>query len=542
MTREAALSAAHPKLLGRMATFTQNVDKFPAGTTVGAFRQSNWPFGSLPPVGAPLGSPDGSAVVATGGLLSIPNLADSTAYFLTNTSGTPGSMGYARHSSAATPAVAVASQLTEPWVMAHRGGGGNVSPDNALESLDLGVSYGYGIVDGGDLRFGADSSVLCCHDTTVDRTINASGNVSSESLFSWQTRTMKQFSPQWPATLRPPTFDQWLDRVKALNVVCTPEVKVTGNAALNSAVVAKIVRRGMQKQCVFQSFTLSDLAAAKAAGIKTMYLAQGAPGSAASIIAAAPDFYSFDYTNGATTDLLLQQLSAAGIKIVPWTVDSKADYAAVQARLAGIAVPMAGVVSNDPLWINGTTLPTFTTDNFTAGIVAPGNVLGGTSDRPTWTGSPNRRYFDGQTGLYQFECQGSMNKPGLVSLIVTVTFDVLDTTATRHADIVWGCVDDTPNIPSANIGYAAILRQNGSFELFKGPTNLATLATAAVVAGQAVQIKCEFVGTTVKATRMDTADVVSAVDSTFRGGYFHLGKQVQGATKGKYSFSGITVA
>lgn len=441
------------------------------------------------------------------------------------------------------------SDLTEPWIMAHRGGGGNVSPDNALESLDLGVGYGYGIVDGGDLRLGVDNSILCCHDATMDRTISASGNVSSETLFSWQTRLMKQFTPAWPSTFRPPTFDQWLDKVKRLNVCCTPEVKVTGNATLNAAVVAKIVQRGMQKQCIFQSFTLSDLAVAKAAGIKTCYLAQGSPGSAATIIAAAPDYYGFDYTNAASTDSLLQQLGAAGIKMFPWTVDSRADYATLQTRLTGLGLTIAGIASNDPVWVRGDTQPVATTDPYSSGVVPPGNVLGPNQVRPTWVGSsPVRKYFDDTSGLNQFEVQSwGFKSGGMTSVTATITFDVLDTTTTRHADIVFGCIDDTPYFPSATApGYGVILRQNGQFQIFKGTTQLTgALAntTAITVAGTAIQVKCEFSGSTVKATRMDTSDVIQGTDSTFRGGYFHLGKQVGSTgTRGKYSFSGVTVA
>jgi hypothetical protein len=66
-----------------MAAYSGQVAQFfPAGATVGAYRQSNWATFQLPPSGAPQGSADASGTVAADGSLSITGLAANTDYFL----------------------------------------------------------------------------------------------------------------------------------------------------------------------------------------------------------------------------------------------------------------------------------------------------------------------------------------------------------------------------------------------------------------------------------------------------------------------------
>lgn len=56
--------------------------KFPVGTTVSAYKQSNFGPSSVPPGGnPPLGSADASAVVAADGTVTLTGLATETAYF-----------------------------------------------------------------------------------------------------------------------------------------------------------------------------------------------------------------------------------------------------------------------------------------------------------------------------------------------------------------------------------------------------------------------------------------------------------------------------
>lgn len=65
-----------------MASFSlKAVDRFPVGTSVGAYPQSNWLQSQLPPSGAPQGAATESAVVSAAGVASFSALADETRYY-----------------------------------------------------------------------------------------------------------------------------------------------------------------------------------------------------------------------------------------------------------------------------------------------------------------------------------------------------------------------------------------------------------------------------------------------------------------------------
>lgn len=66
-----------------MATFTTTTDRFPAGTTVTVYPESNWPQAGRPPSGAPIGSSTTSAVVSTASVLTFTGLAAATRYYMT---------------------------------------------------------------------------------------------------------------------------------------------------------------------------------------------------------------------------------------------------------------------------------------------------------------------------------------------------------------------------------------------------------------------------------------------------------------------------
>lgn len=67
-----------------MATVVLNPDpqKFPAGATVKAYKRSNFPAIPATPSGAPVGSQDASATVASDGSVTFTGLTDNTAYVL----------------------------------------------------------------------------------------------------------------------------------------------------------------------------------------------------------------------------------------------------------------------------------------------------------------------------------------------------------------------------------------------------------------------------------------------------------------------------
>src|SRR6476661_2636219 len=71
------------------------------------------------------------------------------------------------------PMPSPAELATRPLVFAHRGGR-SLGPENTLVALDIGFAAG---ADGAefDVHLSADGHAVLMHDTTLDRTTNASG-------------------------------------------------------------------------------------------------------------------------------------------------------------------------------------------------------------------------------------------------------------------------------------------------------------------------------------------------------------------------------
>lgn len=83
-------------------------DRFPTGTTVGAYPAASWLQSQLPPAGAPPGSATETAVMAADGSLSFAALAYATEYFAAaNVSG----WRYVRFATAAAPAAGAATAV-----------------------------------------------------------------------------------------------------------------------------------------------------------------------------------------------------------------------------------------------------------------------------------------------------------------------------------------------------------------------------------------------------------------------------------------------
>lgn len=64
-----------------MASFTLTSDRFPVGTSVGAYPVTNWNYGQLPPNGAAQGAATESATVDSTGTASFSALTEGTSYY-----------------------------------------------------------------------------------------------------------------------------------------------------------------------------------------------------------------------------------------------------------------------------------------------------------------------------------------------------------------------------------------------------------------------------------------------------------------------------
>lgn len=72
-------------------------------------------------------------------------------------------------------------QMERPLVMAHRGGAG-LWPENTVYAFERALEMKADVLEM-DMRATADNQLVIIHDSTVDRTTNGRGPVSSTSAF-----------------------------------------------------------------------------------------------------------------------------------------------------------------------------------------------------------------------------------------------------------------------------------------------------------------------------------------------------------------------
>jgi hypothetical protein len=107
-----------------MATLTKTPgQRFPVGTLVGAYPQSNWLPAELPPTGAAKGSATASGTVAADGSLTITGLPNDADYFLGKADGSTGYIKARTNSDPSNAVIntAVSGALTViPGIPGHR--------------------------------------------------------------------------------------------------------------------------------------------------------------------------------------------------------------------------------------------------------------------------------------------------------------------------------------------------------------------------------------------------------------------------------------
>ncbi|KON73567.1 hypothetical protein M768_11535 [Cellulosimicrobium cellulans F16] len=239
------------------------------------------------------------------------------------------------------PASYVGDDGELPVTVAHRGYS-SVAPENTLAAVAAGMRTGAEYVEI-DVHTTADGLPVVLHDQTVDRTTEGSGDVAvlpgaqvtALDAGSW-------FSPAF-AGQHLPTFAQVLDLLKTGSSTLLLEIKGPETSAEVERVVDMVVEAGLEDRVVLQSF---DVAALRSAREHAPQIPRGLlRGSLdADPVAVAQDLGAVMYNPSATALLarpgVVADLNEAGIAVMPYTVNSAADWA----RLTEIGVD--GVITD----------------------------------------------------------------------------------------------------------------------------------------------------------------------------------------------------
>ncbi|MDF9876666.1 glycerophosphodiester phosphodiesterase family protein [Cellulosimicrobium cellulans] len=239
------------------------------------------------------------------------------------------------------PASYVGDDGELPVTVAHRGYS-SVAPENTLAAVAAGMRTGAEYVEI-DVHTTADGLPVVLHDQTVDRTTEGSGDVAvlpgaqvaALDAGSW-------FSPAF-AGQHLPTFAQVLDLLETGSSTLLLEIKGPETSTEVERVVDMVVEAGLEDRVVLQSF---DVAALRYAREHAPQIPRGLlRGSLdADPVAVAQELGAVMYNPSATALLarpgVVADLNEAGIAVMPYTVNSAADWA----RLTEIGVD--GVITD----------------------------------------------------------------------------------------------------------------------------------------------------------------------------------------------------
>lgn len=227
--------------------------------------------------------------------------------------------------------------LQQPVIVAHRGGGKNVYPEQGLRGMIAAAEDGF--LPEFDIQFLGDSTPVLCHDTTVNRTMTGvTGNVSSLTKEQWRKARL---NPVYKGGRddRPLLLEDALDYLGGRTVL-VPEIKKDATMAQVDIVIDLILDRGLERAVLMQSFNYDACLRIAAAGMEVVYLHGTGPSVSWQAMLDAGIRYWGPNRTGATA-AKMNEAAAAGIRVVPYTVEEPW-------HVKDLPTSVFGYFSNDP--------------------------------------------------------------------------------------------------------------------------------------------------------------------------------------------------
>ncbi len=419
-------------------------------------------------------------------------------------------------------------------VIAHRGRA-NLYPEDSLQAMVEAANAGQQHLEM-DAWLLSDGSIAVMHDSTVDRTTSGTGTVTTFTASTWAALTIDGSSWLGGGAIdaAPPLLSAILSATSASGATYWIECK---HPAVGAPLLALINGSGIAKsRFVVCSFTLSDLAQFETAGIRTQYLT-GDGSQLAAVSATATRIVAMAATVSLST---MATWAAAGFRVQIYTVDRRYIRDGLPAHY--------DIISNDPSYIRGS-LPLAAQDSWADGKWMPGMIAANTGVSED---SRGRIFAGGWYGwsnvtanapsvLQGWACPIKGN-PAADDFTLDFCFRiaaVASADATRWgsvfiADDSWGdqYFQDSSAVSGMN-GYHILTRRSGLAQIYKvtngASTLLQTYTGSAFADNEEVRFKIIVTPTTIRFARVNVATGaeiggVTATDSTYRGGYFHLSR------------------
>lgn len=436
-----------------------------------------------------------------------------------------------------TPALSIAREVGNGRVMIAHRGCSLISPETTT------VAYAQSALDGQynietDVWVNSQGSLVVSHDINATFVTTSTANYST--LNDAAVAALVVDSGTWfgvtYGSINVPLFRD-IASAYVGDAIFWTEVKdgVSGSAQVTELQTAGVP---ITQACV-SSFDETDLPPATAAGYPTKLL-----GITTSVLATAQanniDFVAYRKDASAS---LFSAAAAAGVPPFAYTVNRRIE------RDAMLSAGAVGMYSDDPEYVSGD-LPVATTDNFAAQTWMTGMIPGAAAIESRPTASERGRFFSPDywgysqtTDVQAFCLQGwacpIKGDPGADDYTIDfkVTFDANSAAGT----VRWAGVHiaseayadrDYNNEATGNQGYAIALRKNGVIDIFRedvgGFVNVGTSAGTAITTGTEHRFTVVVSPTQVIVNRHDSGGTIiqtsTANDTTYRGGYFHLGR------------------
>jgi glycerophosphoryl diester phosphodiesterase len=449
--------------------------------------------------------------------------------------------GVARPAAGAVQDAAQLSELPAKPFTGHRGVGAFLVPENTERAFADGVATPAVDMLEFDVQVLADGVGGIFHDLTVDRITTSTGNVADLDSAAFKALTIDASS--WfggtANDSHPMLLDEFLDEFAGKKVLLAHPK----DTAAMRLVIDAITTRNLGDSVRIQTFSRSDAVLAKNAGLQAQVIVGGTSQAATDTPAAIKaDGLKYVSIWQGIPDATIKSYVTAGLTVSCYDVDRQ--YRRDQLYALGVV----GIDGNDAVYTRGDKATyARATDPFeeqtywyghmsqTQTVTALSAASRGSFTAPSWW-----TIARGTSPLFVRQGWAVLADPKTYNLRNWIRFDTLGSDATRWAGIYFSgkydnAFSDAAN--SLNSGYTAILRQNGSLELYRKDPTVTTLlkkiATPAIKAGTVAKVAIRVTPTTVYAHRYDvTSTAISAADAKYRGGYIYIGRAAASTAQG----------
>ena len=440
----------------------------------------------------------------------------------------------------ASGAVKLADLPARPFT-GHRGVGAFLAPENTRQAFVDGVADANADLLEFDIHVLADGAGAIFHDLTVDRITTSTGNVADLDSVEFKALTID--APSWfggtaPAS-HPMLLEEFLDEFAGKKALLAHPK----DTAATRLIIKEITERGLGDRIRVQTFSRSDAVLVKNAGLQAQVIVGGASQATIDTPAAIKgDGLQYVSIWQAVPDATIKSYVDAGLTVSAYDVDRQ--YRRDQLYALGVT----GIDTNDAGYVRGnTTTYARTGDPFanqtywyghmsqTQGAAKLSADHRGGFTAPGWWSVAR-----GTNPLFVRQGWAVPADPANYILHAWIRYDALGADPTRWAGVYFsGRYDHAFNDTATTFtsGYTAILRQNGSLELYrKDPTATVLLkktATPALQAGTIAKISIRVTPTVVYARRYDIDGTpISVTDTRYRGKYIYLGRAASASAQG----------